>query len=184
MSERKRKALTVIGCVCFGLSVAVDICHLFQYRAIGGLLSALIYLLLVLALAFRSPLLLLAAGVCLAAMSVGGAATDYLVFQRMGSLVALLQGALNVVASVLFLLLGLNKRKSVLLGWCVAALLLLTALLVHFGWHIPALHGLPQQVTALKVALSAVSIVGWIVTGYLRREMPTVGDAWNRLLNK
>ena len=184
MREAKRKTLTVIGCLCFGLSVAVNVYHLFQYRAIGGMLGLLIYLLLVLALAFRSPLLLVAAGICLAAMSVGGAATDYLVFQRTGSLVALLQGALNVVSSVLILLLGLSKRRSVLLGWLTAALLLFTALLVYFGWHFPALCGLPQQITALKVALSAATVVGWAVTGYLRREVPTVGKAWNRLLNK
>ena len=184
MSESKRKALTIIGCVCFGLSAAVDICHLLQYRAMGGMLSALIYLLLVLALAFRSPLLLIAAGICLAAMSVGGAVTDYLVFQRTGSLVALLQGALNVVSSVLILLLGLSKRRSVLLGWLTAALLLFTALLVYFGWHIPALHGLPQTVTAGKLALSAATVVGWAVTGYLRREMPTVREAWGRLVDK
>ena len=184
MSGAKRKTLTIIGCVCFGLSVANNISHLFQYRAIGGILSALIYLLLVLALAFRSPLLLIAAGICLVVTSVGGAATDYLVFQRLGSLVALLQGVLNVVSSFLILLLGLSKRKSVLLGWFTAALLFLTALLVYFGWHIPALCGLPQQVTALKVVLSAAAVIGWVITGYLRREMPTVGEAWNRLLNK
>ena len=184
MSEANRKTLTVIGCVCFGLSVAVNVYNLIQYRATGGMLGALIYLLLVLALAFRSPLLLIAAGICLAAMSVGSAFTDYLVFQRMGSIVALLQGILNIVSSILILLLGLSKRRSVLLGWCVAALLLFTALLVYFGWHFPALCGLPQQITALKVALSAATVVGWAVTGYLRREMPTVGKAWNRLLNK
>ena len=184
MSEAKHKTLTVIGCICFAVPVAVNIYNLIQYRATGGMLGALIYLLLVLALAFRSPLLLIAAGICLVAECVGGAATDYLVFQRLGSLVALLQGALNVVTSVLILLLGLSKRRSVILGWCVAALLLFTALLVYFGWHIPALHGLPQTVTALKVALSAATVVGWIVTGYLRREMPTIGEAWNSLLGK
>ena len=63
MSESKRKTLTVLGCLCFGLSVAVNICHLFQYRAMGGMLGALIYLLPVLALAFRTPLLLVAAGI-------------------------------------------------------------------------------------------------------------------------
>ena len=117
MSEAKRKTLTVIGCVCFGLSVAVNVYNLIQYRATGGMLGALIYLLLVLALAFRSPLLLIAAGICLVAECVGGAATDYLVFQRMGSLIALLQGALNIFTSILILLLGISKRKSVLLGW-------------------------------------------------------------------
>ena len=184
MSEANRKTLTVIGCVCFGLSVAVNVYNLIQYRATGGMLGALIYLLLVLALAFRSPLLLIAAGICLVAECVGGAATDYLVFQRMGSLIALLQGALNIFTSILILLLGISKRKSVLLGWLTAALLFLTALLVYFGWHIPALHGLPQTVTALKVALSAATVVGWAITGCLRREMPTVGEAWKRLLNK
>lgn len=184
MNETKRKTVTVISCICFGLSVAVNIYNLIQYRATGGMLGALIYLLLVLALAFRGPLLLVAAGICLVVQSIGGAATDYLVFQRMGSIVALLQGILNVVSSILILLLGLSKRRSVALGWCVAALLLFTALLVYFGWHIPALNGLPQQVTALKVALSAATVIGWAITGYLRREMPTVGEAWNRLLNK
>ena len=184
MSESKRKTLTVIGCICFAVPVAVNISNLIQYRAMGGMLGALIYLLPVLALAFRSPLLLVAAGICLVAECVGGAATDYLVFQRLGSLVALLQGALNVVSAVLILLLGLSKRRSVLLGWCVAALLLFTALLVYFGWHIPRLNGLPQQVTALKVMLSAATVVGWAITGYLRREMPTVGKAWIRLVNQ
>ena len=184
MSEAKRKTLTVIGCICFAVPVAVNICNLIQYRATGGMLGALIYLLIVLALAFRSPLLLVAAGICLVIQCIGGAVTGYTVFQRMGSIVALLQGALNVVSSVLILLLGLSKRRSVVLGWCVAALLLFTALLVYFGWHIPALHGLPQTVTALKVALSAATVVGWAVTGCLRREMPPVGEAWNRLLGK
>lgn len=184
MNELKRKTLTVIGCLCFGLSAAVNLCQLFQYRAIGGMLGALIYLLPVLALAFRSPLLLVAAGICLVVESISGAVTDYLVFQRMGSLVALLQGILNVVTSVLILLLGLCKRKSVPLGWCAAALLLFTAILVYFGWHIPALHGLPQQITVLKAALSLTTVIGWIITGYLRRGMPTVGEAWKRLLNK
>ena len=184
MSEANHKTLTVLGCICFAVPVAVNIYNLIQYRATGGMLGALIYLLLVLALAFRSPLLLIAAGICLVAECVGGAATDYLVFQRMGSIVALLQGALNVVSSVLILLLGLSKRRGVVLGWCVAALLLFTALLVYFGWHISALHGLPQTVTALKVALSAATVVGWAITGCLRREMPTVGEALKCLLNK
>ena len=184
MNESKRKALTVIGCVCFGLSVAVNIYHLIQYRAIGGLLGAIIYLLLVLALAFRGPLLLVAAGICLVIMCLGGAVTSCTVFQRMGSLVSLFQGILNVVSSVLILLLGLSRRKAVLLGWIAAALTAVTALLLYFGWQIPALHGLPQQVSALKIALSAATVVGWIITGYLRREMPTLGEAWKRLPNK
>ncbi len=184
MNESKRKVQTVIGCVCFGLVAVVSIYNFIQHRAMGGMLSALIYLLLVLALAFRRPLLLVAAGICLAAMSVGGAVTDYLVFQRLGSYVALLQGVLNVVSSILILLLGLSKRKSVLLGWLAAALLFLTAMLVYFGWHIPALNGLPQQITVLKVVLSLATVAGWIVTGYLRRAMPSFAEAWERLVNR
>ncbi len=185
MNESKRKALTVIGCLCFAVPVAVNIFNLIQYRAAGGMLSALIDLLLVLALAFRSPLLLVAAGICLVVVAgVGGAVTDFLVFRRLGSLVALLQGAMNLVSSVLILLLGLSRRKSILLGWLTAALLFLTAMLVYFGWHIPALNGLPQQVTARKIMLSAATVVGWAITGCLRREMPSVGEAWGRLVNR
>ena len=185
MKESKRNTLTIIGCICFAATVVVNIYNLTQYRSLGGMLGLIVYLLLILALAFRNPLLLVAAGICLIVVEcIGGAVTDYLVFQRMGSLVALLQGILNVVTSVLILLLGLSKRKSVPLGWCAAALLLLTAILVYFGWHIPALHGLPQQITVLKVVLSLAAIIGWIVTGYLRSEMPSVGEAWKRLLNK
>ncbi len=184
MNESKRKAMTAVGCVCFGLAVVSYICQLIQYRAIGGMLGALIYLLLVLALAFRAPLLLVAAGVCLVIQCVGGAVTSFTVFRRMGSLVSLLQGILNLVSSVLILLLGLSRRKAVLLGWIAAALTAFTALLVYFGWHIPALHGLPQQITVLKVVLSLTTVVAWIITGYLRREMPTADDAWRRLLNK
>ena len=62
MSGSNRKTLTVIGCVCFAVPIAVQIMNFIQYRAVGGMLGALIYLLLVLALAFRSPLLLVAAG--------------------------------------------------------------------------------------------------------------------------
>ncbi len=184
MNESKRKALILIGCICFAAHVAVNVYNLIQYRAAGGMIGALIYFLPVLALAFRSPLLLVAAGLCLAVQSVGGEVTDYLVFQQMGSLVALLQGALNIVSSILILLLGLSKRKSVLLGWLTAALLFLTALLVYFGWHIPALNSLPQQVTALKMMLSAASVVGWVIAGQLRSEMAPAGAAWKALLNK
>ena len=185
MKETKRNTLTVLGCVCFALSFVLNIYNLIQYRTVGGILGLIVYLLLILALAFRNPLLIVAAGICLVVVEcIGGAVTDYLVFRRLGSLVALLQGILNVVTSVLILLLGLSKRKSVPLGWCAAALLLLTAILVYFGWHIPALHGLPQQITVLKVVLSLTTVVAWIITGYLRREMPTADDAWRRLLNK
>ena len=184
MRESRRKTLTVLGCVCFGLSVAVNISYLIQYRTFGGMHGALIYLLLAAALAFRSPFLLTASGILLAAECVIGAVTDYTIFQQTQSLVVPIQGALNVIASILILLLGFSKRKSVLFGWLAAALLLLKALLVYYGWHIPALCGLPQQVTALNVTLSAATVVGWIVTGYLRREMPTFGETWNRLLNK
>ncbi len=184
MNGSKRKTLTVIGCVCFGAVAAINAFQLIQYRAIGGMLGALIYLLLVLALAFRSPLLLAAAGICLVIQCIGGAATHYLVFRRMGSLVALLQGILNIISSVLILLLGLSKRKSALFGWIAAALILLTDLLVYFGWHIPTLNGLPQRITVLNAALSLAAVIGWAVTGCLRREMPTIGEAWKRLLNK
>lgn len=184
MSGSNRKTLTVIGCVCFAVPIAVQIMNFIQYRAVGGMLGALIYLLLVLALAFRSPLLLVAAEVCLVMQCIGGAATHYLVFRRMGSLVALLQGIWNIISSVLILLLGLSKRKSVLFGWIAAALILLTDLLVYFGWHIPALNGLPQRITALNAALSLAAVVGWAVTGCLRREMPTVREAWKKLLDK
>ena len=185
MKESKRNTLTIIGCICFASTLVVNIYNLTQYRSLGGILGLIVYLLLILALTSRNPLLIVAAGICLVVVEcIGGAVTDYLVFQRLGSLVALLQGILNVVTSVLILLLGLSKRKSVPLGWCAAALLLFTAILVYFGWHIPALHGLPQQITVLKVVLSLAATIGWIVMGYLRSEMPSVGEAWKRLLNK
>ena len=185
MKETKRNTLTVVGCICFAATLVLNIYNLTQYRSLGGMLGLIVYLLMILALAFRNPLLLAAAGICLVVVEcIGGAVTDYLVFRRLGSLVALLQGILNVVTSVLILLLGLSKRKSVPLGWCAAALLLFTAILVYFGWHIPSLHGLPQQITALKVGLSLVAVIGWIVTGYLRSEMPSVGEAWKKLFGK
>ena len=184
MNDTRQRTLTIIGCVCFGLSVVVNVSHLIQYRTIGGMLGALIYLLLVAALAFRSPLLLTASGILLAAVCVGGAVTDYEIYTQYQNLVVLIQGALNVITSVLILLLGLSKRRSVGLGWAAGGLVFLKTLLVLFGWLIPALHGQPQELTLLSAALPAATVVGWIVTGYLRREMPTVGAVWGRLVDK
>ena len=183
-NDARQRTLTIIGCVCFGLSAAVNVSHLIQYQTFGGMLGALIYLLLVAALAFRSPLLLTASGILLAAECVIGAVTDYGIFLQTQNLVLLIRGALDMIASVLILLLGLSKRRSVGLGWAAGVLVFLKALLALFGWLIPALHGMPQELTLPAAALPAAAMVGWIVTGYLRRGMPTVGEAWKKPINR
>ncbi len=184
MNGSKRKTLTVIGCVCFGAVAAVNAFQLIQYRAIGGMLGALIYLLLVLALAFRSPLLLAAAGICLVIQCVFGACTNCVYYKWNHNMVSVVTGLLDVAASAFLLLLGLNRRRSVRFAYLAAAIDLLSVLLTYFGWHIPGLGGLQQPIRPIRLALPVLWIAGVILTGCLRREMPTVGAAWKRLLNK
>ncbi len=183
MNEAKRKALTVIGCICFAVPLVLNIYNLIQYRTLGGMLGLIVYLLLMLALAFRSPLLLIAGGIVIMVQSTAGLITNYAVFRRMANWVVLLQGILNVVGALFVFLLGFSKHKSVHFGCIDGAIALITALLVYFGWHIPALNGFPQEITLFRIVLSVAAIVGWIVTGCLRREMPSVNEAWGRLVN-
>ena len=92
------------------------------------------------------------------------------------------RSVLAIAAAALLLSLALSKRRSVLLGWLSGGCALLSVLLNWFGWRIPGMGGLPQKLTVSGVVLSAAAVLGRILAGYARREMPSLREEWKRHL--
>ena len=183
MKKNSTWAVTIAACVCFAAAAASQLVSILRYGALGSFPALIALLLIVVGLMLRRSLLIAAGGIIQTALSLIAAATanyDYVV--RLPNAVRSVRSVLAIAAAALLLALALSKRRSVLLGWLSGGCALLSVLLNWFGWRIPGMGGLPQKLTVSGVALSAAAVLGRILAGYARREMPSLREEWKRHL--
>lgn len=155
-----------------------------MYRSLGQMPGAVVFLLLIAGLLLRNALPIAAGGVLAIVMSIPGAVSSIGNYVRMHNAVVIITALLTVSASLFLLLLGLNRRRCVVFGCIAAAIDLLSVLMTYFGWCISGLGGLQQPIRPFRLALPILWMAGVIFTGCLRREMPTVKEAWKMIKNQ
>ena len=181
MNKSTRKTLTAAACACFAVHAGTQLFNALRYGALGQLPNAVVYLLLIAGLLLRNGPFLAAGGALALVMGIPGVIATIGYYPMMHNAVVILTGLLGVLAGLFLLLLGLNKRRCVIFGYVAAALDLLSVLLTYLGWRIPGLGGLQQPIRPFRLTLPMLWIAGVILTGYLRREMPTAGETWKAL---
>ena len=183
MKKNSKWAVTIAASVFFAAAAASQLVSILRYGALGSFPALIALLLIVVGLMLRRSLLIAAGGIIQTALSLIAAASanyDYVV--RLPNAVRSVRSVLAIAAAALLLALALSKRRSVLLGWLSGGCALLSVLLNWFGWRIPGMGGLPQKLTVSGVALSAAAVLGRILAGYARREMPSLREEWEKHL--
>ena len=182
MKLSKTRTVTLVACVCFAAAAASLLVNMIRYRGWGSAPAFAAAVLLIVGLARRSTLLLSAGALIRAVMALYALAEDYGIYTGlMPNRTLLLRAITTFAAAALLLALALSKRRSLLLGWLSGGCALLSTVLYYYA---RAQRASAQVFNTVSILLHVAAILGPILTGYARRDLPPVRDAWNKLLNK
>ena len=181
MDENVRKKLTVVACACFASHALTQLIDAIKYRALLGQLPNLaVYILLLIGLMQLNSIFLSVGGGLALVMSIFGAIINVGNYGVLHNKVVIITGLLSVLVGLFLLLMGLKRRSSILCGYVAATISSISVLMASFGWRVLGPDEPQQPIRVFRIVLSFLWIVGVVITGYLRREMPTITETWQQ----